>query len=89
MRGFIVTAAMALSVILSSTAGAGEPCSPPSSQYCQNLQNAETVYQQQRQQQAVQDQQRQNQENGTSQYTGPTVKPVQGGAVAGYRWSTK
>jgi hypothetical protein len=48
--------------------------------------NAAYHYQQQQQQQ---EQQRQsNNQNGTSQYTGPTVQYNHGTVIPGYQWST-
>jgi len=59
-------------LVLPSASSAFGACGP-SDTFCQNMQNANEVYQRQQAQQQREQQQRYNQQNGTSQYSGPTV----------------
>jgi hypothetical protein len=77
-----------VAVTLSSSAFAA--CAPNDT-FCQNMQNADQVYQRQQAEQQRQQQQRYNDQNGTSQYSGPKAysSGASGSPVVGYQKSIK
>lgn len=89
---------LAMTVVLSSIginaqAQSQGGCEPYNSNYCQNLRNAEAVYERQRREQAARQQQQYlrnlDHQNGNTQNSGPTY----GGSIerreirGGYQWT--
>ncbi len=84
----IIATGLLLSTVVSCPAFAGDPvCVPASS--CPGMNDANAAYHYQEQQREQQRQRELNNQNGASQYTGPTLQYNNGTVIPGYRWSTR
>jgi hypothetical protein len=84
----ILATALALGALVATAAFAGDPTCVPASA-CPGMSDANAAYHYLEQQRAQEHQRQLNSQNGTSQYTGPTVGFSHGTPTSGYQWSTR